>query len=486
MKNLPGRKTDVADATWLAQLGAHGLVRGSFVPPEPIRHLRDLTRTRTAITRERSREAQRLEKLLEDCGIKLSSVASDILGVSGRLMLEALIAGDRDPAAQDVLSQLTDGLSWASGWQESYKPPSKSAIFQARARLASDPLAALFERVAKPIGVEQTPGVWLAGRRLVAIDGTCLDVADTTSNAEHFGRPGVNKGEQSAFAQARVLALAECGTHAVFAAEIGRYSQSEATLTEPLLDRLEPGMLLTADRGFFSYALWRKATGTGADLLWRVRTDKAGPKPTHVEDLSDGSWLAHLRRSTPAAARREEPMLVRVIDYTIDDGRENPIAYRLFSTVLDPAEVSAADLAAAYTQRWEIEVVFDELKTHQRGPRTVLTPVLPLRDPLPDGPGRDPFRTRPGPGQLCRRTADQPPDHRPPGRFSPLTGTASQSRLAALPPAPAWPAQPRPTHTSRAPGHQTQDAQVARQTLPPRSMAAAPARTELSHPRDLT
>jgi transposase len=98
VKNLPGRKTDVADATWLAQLGAHGLVRGSFVPPEPIRELRDLTRTRTAITRERSREVQRLEKLLEDAGIKLSAVASDITGVSGRLMLQALIDGQRDPA----------------------------------------------------------------------------------------------------------------------------------------------------------------------------------------------------------------------------------------------------------------------------------------------------------------------------------------------------------------------------------------------------
>jgi transposase len=99
VKNLPGRKTDVADATWLAQLGAHGLVRGSFVPPGPVRQLRDLTRARTAITRERGREAQRLEKLLEDAGIKLSAVASGILGVSGRAMLEALIAGDRDPAA---------------------------------------------------------------------------------------------------------------------------------------------------------------------------------------------------------------------------------------------------------------------------------------------------------------------------------------------------------------------------------------------------
>jgi transposase len=98
-RNLPGRKSDVSDATWLAQLGAHGLVRGSFVPPEPIRQLRDLTRARTAITRERGREIQRLEKLLEDAGIKLSSVASEITGVSGRAMLEAMIAGERDPEA---------------------------------------------------------------------------------------------------------------------------------------------------------------------------------------------------------------------------------------------------------------------------------------------------------------------------------------------------------------------------------------------------
>jgi len=97
VKNLPGRKTDVSDAAWLAQLGAHGLVRGSFVPPPPVRQLRDLTRTRTTITRERAREIQRLEKLLEDAGIKLSSVASDISGVSGRLMLDALIAGRHDP-----------------------------------------------------------------------------------------------------------------------------------------------------------------------------------------------------------------------------------------------------------------------------------------------------------------------------------------------------------------------------------------------------
>ncbi len=104
-KNIPGRKTDVSDATWLAQLGAHGLVRGSFVPPAPIRELRDLTRTRTALTRERGREVQRLEKLLEDAGIKLSAVATDITGVSGRAMLEALIDGQRDPAVLADLAQ---------------------------------------------------------------------------------------------------------------------------------------------------------------------------------------------------------------------------------------------------------------------------------------------------------------------------------------------------------------------------------------------
>ena len=278
---------------------------------------------------------------------------------------------------EDVLAQLTDGLSWASGWQEEYRPPSKSAIFQARARLGSEPLAALFARVAAPLGTDAMPGVWLAGRRLVAVDGCCLDVADTSVNAEFFGRPGVNKGEQAAFPQARLVALAECGTHAIFAAQVGPYTQSEATLTGALLDRLEPGMLVLADRGFFSYALWRKAIGTGADLLWRIRTDPAGPKPQHLRDLQDGSWLAHLRRATPAAARRQEPILVRVIDYRIDDGRENTTGYRLFTTILDPATATAAELAAAYTQRWEIELAFDELKTHQRGPRSVLRSKSP-------------------------------------------------------------------------------------------------------------
>ena len=280
---------------------------------------------------------------------------------------------------EDVLSQLTDGLSWASGWREEYSLPSKSAIFQARARLGAEPLKALFARVARPIGTAPTAGEavgWLAGRRLVAVDGTCLDVADTVANEAFFGRPGVNKGERAAFPQARVVALAECGTHAMFAAVVGGLATGEPSMVEELLSRVEPGMLLLADRGVFSYALWRKATGTGADLLWRIRTDHAGPQPEYREDLPDGSWLAVLRRST-GPERRLPPMPVRVIDYSIDDGRDHPGSYRLFTTILDPAEAPAVALASAYHQRWEIELAFDELKTHQRGPRTVLRSKSP-------------------------------------------------------------------------------------------------------------
>jgi hypothetical protein len=277
----------------------------------------------------------------------------------------------------DIWSLLTDGLSWSSGWSEEFRPPSRSAIFQARARLGSGPVRALFERVAVPVGTADMPGVWLAGRRMVAIDGTCLDVTDTPVNEEFFGRPASSKGERAAFPQARVVALAECGTHAIFAAEVGPYRQGEATLTPPLLERIGTGMLVLADRGFFSYQLWRQTAATGADLLWRIRTDASAPKPVHVADLSDGSWLADLRRATPATERNREPMRVRVIDYTIDDGRPQAGTYRLFTTLLDPAQVSATELAAAYVQRWEIESAFDELKTHQRGPRTVLRSKSP-------------------------------------------------------------------------------------------------------------
>ena len=274
---------------------------------------------------------------------------------------------------EDVLALLTDGLSWAEPCVDPVRLPSKSAIFQARDRLGFEPVKALFERVAQPLATAATPGSFLAGRRMVAIDGTTLDVADTVVNDEFFGRPGVTKGERSAFPQARVVALAECGTHAMFDAEIGPCTVSELSLSRLLVDRLEPGMVLLADRGFTGFALWRQAAATGADLLWRAKNNVT---PRQIEVLADGSWLGEMRLNN--AKLNTEHIVVRVVDYTVADGRDgNPGPFRLFTTMLDPTEVSATELAVAYAQRWEIESAFDELKTHQRGSKMVLRSKSP-------------------------------------------------------------------------------------------------------------
>lgn len=274
---------------------------------------------------------------------------------------------------EDVLGLMTDGLSWSLPDAEPVKLPSKSAIFQARERLGAAPLKALFERVAVPLATADTPGAFLAGRRMVAIDGTTLDLADSAVNDAHFGRPGVNKGERSAFPQARLVALAECGTHAMFDAEIGTYATSEMTLAKRLVDRLEPDMVLLADRGFTGFALWEQASATGADLIWRAKNNVT---PRQIEVLDDGSWLGELRANN---TRLNTPhVVVRAVEYHIDDGRGEPMGpFRLFTTMLDPTEVSASDLATAYAQRWEIESAFDELKTHQRGPKMVLRSKSP-------------------------------------------------------------------------------------------------------------
>jgi hypothetical protein len=282
---------------------------------------------------------------------------------------------------EDVLGFIVDGLSWASGSRQGERLPGKSAVFYARERLGFEPVRALFEVTARPLGGPGAPGVWLAGRRMVAVDGTCLDLADTSANGEFFGRPGSAGGGRSAFPQARVLALAECGTHAVLAAEAAPLWESENALAGPLVDRaLTAGDVLLADRGFFSAALWARARATGAHLVWRVKTGKTGPKPVPVRELADGSWIGRLR--LPGTSE-PGPVEVRVVDYQIDDGRDNPSCYRLLTTILDPGEASAAEVAWAYAQRWEVEMVFDELKTHQRGARQVLrskSPALVLQE----------------------------------------------------------------------------------------------------------
>ena len=281
---------------------------------------------------------------------------------------------------EDVLGLMTDGLAWSLADVEPVKLPSKSAIFQARERLGFEPIKALFDAVAAPLADADTPGVWLAARRLVAIDGTTFDVADSVVNDEFFGRPGTAKGERSAFPQVRVVALAECGTHAMFDAEIGTYRESEAVLARRLVDRLEPGMLLLADRGFTGFELWKQAAATGADLLWRAKNNVT---PRRIAELADGSWLGEMRLSNTRT--NTEHVVVRVVDYTVDDrrGTGDSGMFRLFTTLLDPDEVTATELAVAYAQRWEIESAFDELKTHQRGARTVLrskSPALVLQE----------------------------------------------------------------------------------------------------------
>lgn len=280
-----------------------------------------------------------------------------------------------DASYEDVFAELTDGLSWASGWEEAYSVPSASAIFQARDRLGAAPVEALFRRVAAPLADEGTSGSWVAGRRMLAIDATMLDLADTAANEAEFGRPGTGRGEQAAFPQARLVAVAECGTHAVIDAVIGSCAQGETTLATELLQRLQPGTVLITDRGFYGFSLWRQAAATGADLLWRVKNTV---KPRHLETLPDGTWLAEIRRTSGPGWREEEPLRVRVIDYEITPGTgAEPGEYRLLTTLTDPAEAPVEDLAAAYHSRWEIESVFDELKTHQRGAKAVLRSKSP-------------------------------------------------------------------------------------------------------------
>lgn len=291
---------------------------------------------------------------------------------------------------EEVMRSLTEGLEWASGWRKKWKVPSKSAIFQARSRLGVAPLVELFNRVCRPLATEGTPGAFYRSWRLVGIDGTTLDVADTVANDEAFGRPGSGRGERSAFPQLRLVGLAECGTHAVTAVAMGAYGSGEATLAKEMVEAgaLGPGMLVLADRGFTAFPLWDKAAGTGADLLWRAKGNAVLPV---LERLADGSFRSEIV-ATPDKRARASVRTVRVIEYAVTDhGRPQAdgTTYRLLTTIMDPGAAPADELAALYAERWEIENTLDELKVHQRGPRVV------LRSKTPDGVRQEVY------GYLC-------------------------------------------------------------------------------------
>src|SRR5690349_256259 len=166
---------------------------------------------------------------------------------------------------REVLRCLLEGLRWLWG-AEAVRVAGKSGISQARSRLGEAPLRRLYER---PVATPATKGAWYRRWRLVSLDGSCLEVADTTENATAFGRPGGGRGE-GAFPQVRFVALVENGTHVLFGTRLGGFADGETTLAHGAVPALGPGMLCLADRQFFGHALWREAAATGADLLWRA------------------------------------------------------------------------------------------------------------------------------------------------------------------------------------------------------------------------
>lgn len=154
----------------------------------------------------------------------------------------------------EVMRNLVEGLDWQSGWQRPWRVPSQVAITKARTRLGSVPLRALFERVARPLATAESEGCFLAGLRLMAIDGSTLDLADTPAIEAQFGRPGSARGEcRAASPQLCVVGLAECGTHAITSVAVGPITRAEGSLAWELWDALGPGMLLLADRGFWDF-----------------------------------------------------------------------------------------------------------------------------------------------------------------------------------------------------------------------------------------
>jgi hypothetical protein len=280
-------------------------------------------------------------------------------------------------STREVLRVLVEGLNWlgAAGPVPTVKVVSKAAISQARTRLGAAPLKALWEQTSQPLAQAGTVGAFYHGLRLVAIDGTTLDVPDTKANADRFGKPGASRG-RTAFPQVRLVGLVETGAHALLAAAMGPYKTGEQTLAKEVIPKLATDMLCLADRLFPSFSLWQLAGKTGAQLLWRVRANYRLPVETA---LPDGSYLSTFYASTGDQRRQTNGVRVRVIEYTLESQPAGE-TYRLMTTLLDPAAAPAVELAALYPERWEMEGVLDELKTHLRGGQMVVlrskTPAL--------------------------------------------------------------------------------------------------------------
>jgi Insertion element 4 transposase N-terminal/Transposase DDE domain len=313
-----------------------------------------------------------IEEVLNDTG--RASQRNRLLPAPAVVYYVMALALWREAPLEEVLRVVCEGLHWLGGGRDvAGVQASKSALSQARTRLGADVMKQLAARVLKPLAEAGAPGAWWRQWRVMAFDGSVLDVADEKVNAAYFGYPSASRG-QSAFPQMRLLGLVECGTHAVVGAEVGPCTTSEQALANQLLPtHLKPDMLVLADRGFYGFKLWQKACATGAKLLWRVKSNLKLPVE---ETLSDGSYLSTVYDSEDH--QREHGCTVRVIEYQLEGSakvvQDN---YRLVSNLLEPQEAPALELAALYHERWEVESVFDEFKTHLRGASTVLRSKTP-------------------------------------------------------------------------------------------------------------
>ena len=317
----------------------------------------------------------------------------------------------------EVATKVTGSLDRWNCWDAAWSVPTASAITQARKRLGRAVLPELFERTCGPVAGTPGPtaavealgtarGSFLRRWRLLGIDGFEVDLPDSKANAAEFGYAG-SGDNRSAFPKARVVAVAECGTHAFVAAEVDAYRVGEKTLAQRLYPRLRGDELLTADRGFYSWQAWDTAAATGAGLLWRAPTQLELPV---VAVLDDGTYLTALIKPTIRGRRRERLLaaaragldltdintvpdafderglpvihLARVIEYDVPDrvGNGSGELIVLLTTILDRSGNDGAradELAAAYHERWEQETANDQLKTHLRGPGRVLRSRLP-------------------------------------------------------------------------------------------------------------
>lgn len=276
-------------------------------------------------------------------------------------------------ACREVLRCLLEGMRWLRGPQADYAVTGDSGISQARRRLGWEPVRQLHDELVRPVALPDTRGAWYRRWRLVSLDGSTLDVPDTRANAETFGRPHNHKG-QGGFPQIRFVALAENGTHVLFGSRMGACRSSEFSLAEGVLPALDAGMLCLADRLFLCHRLWTQARARGADLLWRA--SKSFPLPCY-ERFADGSYRSALYANVYNRRHQRQGVAVRVIEYQLPKRAGAEPLYRLVSSILDPQQAPAEELAPLYHDRWELETALDELKTHLRGPRIVLRSKTP-------------------------------------------------------------------------------------------------------------